>query len=190
MKQPYIKRFVIAIALLATFPLVSNAALIGINFDNNPDGFLDPPFVGTGTFGFDGTATDGIFDLSSLTNFSFDFDFSGDTFSNTDIATPISEVLVVISGSGTRVNFANTGPLSGPRGGSIDFTNLANSSETVLTFQPGDGNPPLPTLYATSSFFGEYSGSPSTAPVPSTAFLFLAAFGIVLLRKKVFQPGT
>ncbi len=120
--------------------MASQALTFNFEFDAAGDGLpLDPPIVGTGTFSFDGDPGDGTFALTSLPNFDFFFDFNGDTFSNANIATPVSEVLVVISTSGSDrvVNFSNTNDFgSGPDEGSIDFENLDNLSETFLTFEP------------------------------------------------------
>ncbi len=166
----------------------AGAASFTIKFDDISDGILKPPFVGSGSFSFDGLATDGTFPLLSLENFSFDVDFSGDVFSNAHIATPLDEVLIVISGIGTQVNFANiNGAGSGGYGGSIDFDNANNVVEQFISFEPSYGTPPLANRYVTDSFFGNYGTSSTVIPLPPAIWLFgsgvLGLIGITRRKK-------
>jgi hypothetical protein len=142
-------------------------------FDNTSDGTVTPPFVGSGTFSFDGDPGDGQFALTSLTNYSFNFSFGADTFTNANITTPIADIIVAIAtnGSDRIVNFGGSG--GGPNGGSIDFENLSNTSQSFLSFQPNFGS-----LYFTSSYFGTYAGVVTPDAVP---FEFSPGLGMVLL---------
>ena len=135
--------------------------------DNVGDGLpLDPPIVGSGSFSFDGDPGAGSFALTSLPNYTFSFLFvDGNSFGNADIATPLNEVLVLISQTGNTydLKFSNIGPEGGPFGGSIDFDNTVSD----LSFEPPSygGNLDLYFFSSTTSYyFGNYS---ATAPVPS-----------------------
>lgn len=187
----------LATAFAATLPIIalplkSEALTFNFEFDNSPDSVIDPNnIVGTGTFSFDGDLGDGTFALADLPNYEFFFDFGGDTFTNADITTPLDELLAIISTSENDrfLKFSNTGSVSGPFRGSIDFQNSANSSNTALSFQPPGGNF---DLYFTSSNFGTYRGSievdDDVQPVPEPAsVLGLLAFGAVggsMLKRK------
>jgi hypothetical protein len=123
---------------------------------------LDPPIVGSGSFSFDGDPGVGTFALTSLPDYTFSFLFDdGNTFGNSDIATPLNEVLVLISQAGNTydLKFSNTNPFGGgPDGGSIDFDN----SVDYLSFEPPGYEEDL-DLYFTDQYFGNYS---ATAPIP------------------------
>lgn len=166
----------------------AQALSFGFNFDNTIGGGVTPPFVGTGTFSFDGSVADGTYSLLDLTNFDFSFSFGTDTFANSDIATPLSEILVLISNSGQQANFSNINLFgSGPFIGSIDFLNLSNSSETRLSFEPPGllrfgGNL---DLYFTDSFFGNYTAPAPATAIPTPALLpGLIGMGVAALRQK------
>ncbi|WP_287242378.1 MULTISPECIES: PEP-CTERM sorting domain-containing protein [unclassified Okeania] len=113
--------------------------------------------------------------------------FGGDTFTNTDIVTPLEEVLAIISTSESDrfLNFSNINPSgSGDFGGSIDFINFNNSSETVLSFEPPGFEGNL-DLYFTDSYFGNYQASikvnddtVQSTPEPASVFGLLA-FGAI-----------
>lgn len=179
MKIHYLKNVLFTLFLLAT-PNISNAASIAVNFAHNDNDTHTPPFVGSGTFSFDGIAADGVFLLQNVSNFNFDFSFSGDSFTNDDIETPLEEILIIISESGTQVNFSNTGDLSGPSEGSIDFFNGNNNAELTLSFEPDGGD-----LYFTESFFGAYA--PTAVPAPAALWLFASGLiGLIGMSKKQF----
>ncbi len=146
----------------------AQAGLISLVFDDDPNEILAGPFVGSGTVSWTGPVVDGTFAVLSLPDFDVFFDFGGDTFTLADAVTPLSEVEVIISGGGTSLYFSNTGATSGPFGGAIDFINLANAIETVLSFEPPGNSAPPPSLYFTDSFFGDYG----TVPEPTSFAVF------------------
>jgi hypothetical protein len=179
-----------AVATLAF--LIAVSASIGANaattfnfqFDNSgggPDGTISPPLVGSGTFVSPIDLGVGQFALSSLPGFSIQFTFGADTFSATDIATPINEVAVLISqfGSQERLVFTENGQGdSGPVGGSLD---LVNSVSDAMSFEPtaagghtqyveGSLNNPGPT------FIGNYLALSSPVPEPATWAMMLIGF--------------
>ncbi|MBD2628609.1 PEP-CTERM sorting domain-containing protein [Trichormus variabilis] len=148
---------VVAATAIAANPLKSQALTFDFVFDNSPNSTVTAPIVGTGTFSFDGDPGDGTFALTSLANFDFSFNFGATTFTNANIATPISNILAQIStvGSDRFVKFGGSG--GGPFIGSIDFLNGSNR----LSFQPGFGS-----LYFNNNGFGTYQG---VAQVPTTS---------------------
>jgi hypothetical protein len=119
-------------------------ATFTFGFDNQGLGGtlpLVPPIVGTGTVTLATDPGPGTFALNSLGGFSMSFVFGTDTFSastgsSSEITTPLSQVLVVITSvpGGENLQFSNTQPFGGgAQEGSLDFTNPSGLS---LTFQP------------------------------------------------------
>lgn len=179
---------VVALTVLGATSLKSQALTVNFSFDNSSNNTATPPIVGTGTFNFDGDPGNGTFALTSLANYNFSFNFlNGSSFTNTDIRTPLANILVRIATNGTDrfVNFGGSG--GGPFGGSLDFTNASGS----LSFQPGFG-----TLYfRTGSGLGTYQGIVQTDPTPVPApasllgVLVASLAGAVAKSKKQSQPS-
>ena len=103
------------------------------------DGPLDQPIVGTGTFTSPTDLAAGTYDLTSLSGFTVTFSFAnGDTFTTSDILTPLSGVAVTVTDLGggvQRLFFTESGgPGSdgGPNSGSLDL----NNGPSFLTFSP------------------------------------------------------
>ena len=175
----------LAIGFLATLGLLSftapaNAASISnfnLNFDNTFDNTLSAPFVGTGTFSFDDIVPDDIYNLTSLPNYNFNINFGATNFTNANITTTASTVLVIISGSGTDIRFANTSPFpDGGYSGAIDFVNGAN----FLSIEPPSFGQ-NPTTYAASVNSTNYSGN-YTGPAPTAVpFEFEPTGAVVIL---------
>jgi hypothetical protein len=154
-----------------------------------------PPFVGTGTVTL---ATDpgiGTFALNTLGTFSMSFVFGTNTYSATDssnseITTPLSQVLLVITSvSGVEhMVFSNTQPLgSGNNEGSLDF----DPPGLFLSFSPpmvGLGLYVEGTSSASGivpQFKGTYTGTET--PLPAALPLFatgLGALGLLGWRRK------
>jgi hypothetical protein len=182
LKQYFNKPLTVALATVATatlaLPFKAEALTFNFEFDNTDDVTVTPPLVGTGTFSFDGDPGNGDFALTSLANFDFSFTFGGNTFTNADITTPLANILVRISTSGSDrfVNFGGT--RGGSFGGSIDFVNASSS----LSFQPDFG-----LRYFSGSFRGNYQGvaaaSTTTVPEPATVLGLLSVAGVGLLCK-------
>lgn len=178
---------VVALTVLGATSLKSQALTVNFSFDRTFDGTVTPPIVGTGTFSFDGDPGNGTFALTSLANYDFSFNVNGNSFTNTDIRTPVANVLVRILDNGTDrlVNFGGSG--GGPFGGSLDFINASNR---ILTFQPFFG-----TLYQSSGAAGTYQGiipqAPTPVPAPASLLgvLFASLVGAVAKSKKQAQPS-
>jgi hypothetical protein len=108
-------------------------------FDDNAAPGIQPPIVGTGFFTFATDPGDGTFPVADLGAFSMGFTFTdGESFNQTDISSKLSQLLVVLSGSGStrRLQFSDTGPVAGggPYHGSLDLT----SGSEYLAFAPDD----------------------------------------------------
>ena len=182
---------------LSIVPFKAHALTFDFNLDDTFDDTVSEPFVGTGTFSFDGELEDGTYALESLDNFDFNFSFTnGSSFTNADILTPIDEVLVIVSTTETErsVQFSNVNPFGSTELlGSLDFANFDN--QTFLSFEPpaigGDLN-----LYAANEISGTYNGvavsdvtsePPSATPTPVPEFnstgslLGIGALGLGLI---------
>jgi hypothetical protein len=183
---------------ISIVPSKANALTFDFNLDDTFDETVTEPFVGEGTFSFDGDLEDGTYALESLSNFDFNFSFTdGSSFTNADILTPIEEVLVIVSTTETerKVQFSNVNPFGSTElFGSLDFANFDNG--TFLSFEPpgigGDLN-----LYSANEILGTYNGvavSDSTGldatPVPEFdspgSLLGIGALGVglTLFRRK------
>lgn len=142
------------------------------------DGPLDQPIVGTGTFTSPTDLAAGTYDLTSLSGFTVTFSFAnGDTFTTSDILTPLSGVAVTVTDLGggvQRLFFTESGgPGSdgGPNSGSLDL----NNGTSFLTFSPSSfGN----FLYVESTYSGRYHALASV-PEPSTWVMMLIGFGAI-----------
>lgn len=172
---------VVAATAIAANPLKSQALTFDFEFDNSPNSTVTPPIVGTGTFSFDGDPGDGIFALTSLANFDFSFDFAGITFTNANIATPLSNILAKISTIGSDRSVTFGGSTSGPFGGSLDFVNAGIG----LSFQPDYGS----LYFTTNNGFGTYQGviqAPTTSvPEPGSVLALLGVgLGALVSQKK------
>ena len=189
------------VSLLLLTPALANTTFDFV-FDDGGSGELPPaiaPFIGSGTVTIADDPGDGTFALTALGPFSMSFTFGTDTFSTSDIQTPLSEILVVLSGpaGNQQFRFSNTNSFgSGPEGGSID---LVNSFNVFLSFEPPGaagffgGNL---TLYAegtdpnnfSNDNSGNYLGTESLAtPIPAAFPLFatgLGALGLLGWRRK------
>src|SRR5580658_5408099 len=87
---------------------------------------IKPPIVGTGAFTFATDPGDGTFPVADLGAFTMDFNFTdGESFTQADITSKLSQLLVVITGTGSsqRLQFSDTGPNAGggPYHGSLDL---------------------------------------------------------------------
>lgn len=145
---------------------------------------IDPPLVGTGSFTFATDPGDGTFALTSLGAFSMSFMFGPVTFTETDITTPLGEILVVLSSMGLdrRAQFSNNDPSgfgNGGFNGSIDFV----AGTDFLSFEPPGfgGTLDLYILDGTVDAFGNYLGQLTAAAVPEPGLLPLMGIGLLAL---------
>jgi hypothetical protein len=146
------------------------------------DGPLEPPIVGTGTFTSPTDLGPGTYDLTTLSGFTVTFSFTnGDTFTTSDILTPLTGVAVQIvdlGGGVERLFFTESGgPGSdgGPNSGSLDL----NNGTSFLSFSPSSF---ANFLYVESSFSGRYHALGSDVPEPSTWAMMLLGFGAIGFR--------
>lgn len=165
-----------ALTLLCTS--LGFAGTFTFQFDNTFDGTLTPPIVGTGTFTFTTDPGNGTFGFADFGTTQFSLNFGGVTFSEADIATPLSNVqLRITEVSGVRfLNFGGSG--GGPFGGSLDFV---NGSSSDLSFQPGFGS-----LYFSDANFGTYEAVLDTVPEPATSMFLgvgIAALAVLSHRR-------
>ena len=129
-----------------------------------------------------------------MPNYEFFFDFGGDTFTNSYIDTPVNEILVIISTSGSDrfLNFSNINPFGfGLFGGSIDFQNLSNSSHRNLSFEPPRFGSNLDLYVLDGNMRGNYrvtatSDATSDIPEPSTilGLIVVGAMGSFAARQR------
>lgn len=157
---------------LAALPAAAAPFTFNFEFDNNPNGSVEPPIVGTGFLTFDDLG-DGTFDFFSLTNVDLGFTFGADTWGLANLDTSAG-TLVEISTTLDARSLVFTGNGNGTFGGSIDFRNLANPTQTSLSFGPTG----FEGRYVTSDFDGDYAAS--QVPLPATLLLF--AVGLAGLR--------
>jgi hypothetical protein len=147
--------FATIVATLALCCRLPAQTTLDFQFNNTPNSLGTPPIVGTGTFTFATDPGDGTFPIADLGAFSLGFTFTdGDSYNQTDITSVLSEVLVVLSGSGStrRLQFddsgsGNTGS-GGPYNGSLDLT----SGSSELSFEP---------LFFAGGLLQEYYEGPS-----------------------------
>jgi hypothetical protein len=175
--------FIFALSLL--FILKASATTFNFTFDNDSTTGIQTPIVGTGSFTFANDPGNGTFAFNSLGAFSIAFSFTdGEAFTGADIASDLSQVLIILSrsGMGRRLQFSDTGSGGGgPFAGSLDFV----SSTGELSFEPSYFGGNL-DLYFTNAFFGSYLATTGNATVPdaeSTMILmFLAVVALVGLE--------
>lgn len=187
------KKFLLPSLISATsllfVPSEANALNFKLNLDATFDNTLTEPFVITGNFSFDGDPGDGTFALESLSNFDFNFSLpNGSTLTNTNIITPVEEVLIIISSTETnrRVQFSNVNPFGSTiLEGSIDFADFNNP--TFLTFEP-PGNEGNLNLYAALANNNVISGTYEGVAVPEfNSTLSLLSFGALGIGLTIFK---
>jgi hypothetical protein len=193
-----------AVALLLGSAGQSTAGPVSFNFQfdnggqNEPDGTVTPPIVGTGTFTIPNDPGNGTFTLASLTGFSMSYTFGTDMYSQADIQSDntLTEVVIGDFGGGQRRAYFTDpgGPngANGPFGGSLD---LVNAEQDGLSFEPANfgGH----NLYFESSaspngnnFMGNYLGltpSPGPATVPEPAGVTLLVPGVSGLALRAWR---
>lgn len=143
------------------------------------DGPITPPVVGVGTFTSPVDLAPGIYDLSSLSGFTFSFTINGHTYTQSGMTTPLSGVAIRISdlGGGVERLFftesGGTGSNGGSNGGALDLSDGTN----FLSFEPSSfgGN----FLYQETGSAGRYLALSSAVPEPSTWAMVIVGFGMV-----------
>lgn len=168
----------------------ASAAVFNFTFDNTFDSTLTPPFVGSGTLGFDGTAAVGNFALASLSNLNMNFSFTnGSSFSLADSTSNLSTsgISIFDLGSG-NLGLVFTG---NNRGGSVTF----NSNTSSLNFEPTSsisdptgccGGNGVTNLYISNELSGSYNAvsAAQQVPEPATVLGSLAAFAYAAHSKR------
>jgi hypothetical protein len=160
----------IVVSSVFTISTNASAATFNFTFDRTFDSSLTPPFVGSGTLGFDGAATVGSYSLASLSNLNMNFSFTnGTSFSLADLTSNLSTsgISVFDLGSGNfGLVFTGTSAL-----GSVDF--LKNS--TSLNFEPTSsisnpkgsfGGNGVTNVYVSDALLGSYNAVSASQSVP------------------------
>lgn len=166
----------LAAALLAMAAAVpAEATVFNFNFDATFDGTVTAPYVGSGTFSFDGPALVGTYALTSLSNYAFDFTVNGFQFTNAELATPVANIAVAITLAGTDllVNFGGSG--GGPFNGSVDFVGTR-----LLTLQPNFG----PRYQSNTGSSGTFQGVSAIPEPMSAALLAIGLAGMTAARRR------
>jgi hypothetical protein len=173
--------------LLTVMAAAANAQLtFNVEFDNTFDGTLTPPIVGTGTFTLASDPGNGTFAFDAISPV-LDFTINGVNFTNADIMSDTSLVLLVLSdysATQRRLQFSDTGfGGGGPNGGSIDFANAGG----LISFEPSYVGAGL-NLYFDGVGSGSYLALSGTGDVPEPGTLaLLAGMGVVgvgILRRR------
>jgi hypothetical protein len=184
--------FLLLLNLLFAFPASA------VSFDFVFDGNFDPGIqtvIGTGSFTFANDPGTGTFAFNSLGAFSMTYSFdNGPTFTQGDIQSDLSQVLVVLSVNGgtRRLQFSDTGTGSGgPFGGSLD---LLTAGGAGLSFEPSYFGGGLDLYFETvphseSGAFGSYLATTGSNGVPdaaTTAGLMLPALlGLFAMKRSL-----
>mgnify|MGYP003382482890 FL=1 len=173
----------IAVLVVTGWAGCANAAPItfGFTFDRIFNGIpLELPFIGTGQVSFDDVGN-GTFALTALSNLSMQFAVLGETFTLADAATPLGQVLAVVSdyGPGRRFQFSNSNGFgTGPFFGSIDLT---KANGAYLTFQPPGFGPGLDLHQIVTPGRADLGSYLATSGVPVPGTLAILALGLALL---------
>jgi hypothetical protein len=169
------------------FTLNASAVTFDFTFDNDPTAGIQSPIVGTGSFTFANDPGTGTFAFNSLGAFTVSFAFSsGATFTQADILSDLSQVLVIISpdSGGRTLKFSDTGAGSGgPFGGSLDFI---NGSGAGLSFEPSYFGGNLDLYFSDNNSeetgtFGTYLATNGRSVPEGSASVWLAMFSFVSL---------
>jgi hypothetical protein len=155
------------------------------------DGPLVGAVVGSGRFTSPIDLASGTYNLSSLTGFSVAFSFiNGDSFTTTDITTPLTGVAVKITDFGVgrqRLFFtegSGPGVIHGSKGGALDLENSSN----YLSFEPSFAGGNFLYLMRDPGFDGRYIALSADVPEPAiNALMGLGIFGILASRRKAFN---
>jgi hypothetical protein len=170
----------LGLGLLATGQALA-ASTFHFSFDDGQT--ANPSLIGFGTLTL---ATDpglGTFALDSVGGYSLSFTIDGSTFTQADITTTPSTVLLLITGTtgAEQLKFSNSSGFGdGEEGGSID---LANGG-FVLSFEPPGIGGDL-DLFAfgdpdnSAALMGHYIATQSAAPEPTSWALMVGGFGLV-----------
>jgi hypothetical protein len=180
--NPILKRISLLLALSLAFALRASAISFTFQFDSDPTPGIQSPLVGTGTFTFANDPGIGTFAFNSLGAFAMVFNFTnGDSFSQANITSDLSQVFVVLTnfGAGRRLQFSDDGDGSGGTFvGSLDFVNGPNG----LSFEPSYAGQGLRLYFESSLSFGDYlaTNGVSAPEGGSTVTLTLLALAAVL----------
>ena len=183
-----------ACAALA-FSGAAHATTFSFIFDDNglrDSGGFSPgppvaPYSGSGTFSTTASLGDGEYTLADLGPFSAVFDVDSAYYVTSDIQTPLTEILLEVSGAAgsESLNFSDSDPSgfgTGPEQGSLDLINQAGDYLSFAPpavgplsfYQSGTGGPA-----AYPDVIGRYAATQaiSAAPEPSAWALLLLGIG-------------
>jgi hypothetical protein len=176
------------IILSSVFIIAGNAsaAVFNFTFDNTVDQTVTPPFVGSGTLSFDGTATVGIYSLASLSNLNVNFSFTdGSSYTIADLNSGTNLSLIGISifdlGSG-NLGLVTTGNVLRFKNSSLNFEPTSNINDPI-NFST---NSSVVHGYINNNVGGNYNavGAAQQVPEPATILGSLAAFAYAAHSKR------
>jgi hypothetical protein len=149
----------------------ASAAVFNFTFDNTFDYTVTPPFVGSGTLSFDGTATVGTYSLNSLSNLNMNFSFTdGSSYTIANLDSPImlsnSGISIFDRGSG-NLGLVTTGAVLRFKNSSLQFEPTSNINDPVALFG-NDSNAAVVHTYVNNNVGGSYNATAvaPTTPVP------------------------
>jgi hypothetical protein len=161
----------------------ANATTFYFRFDNGggsePDGTIGSPLAGSGTFTTSAVLTPGLYDLTSLPDYSMAFSFDdGNSYLTGYISTPLDGVALDVTtfGSGLRMVWTEVPGSPDADGGSDNGSLDLGPVETGLSFEPtyaGGNN----LYYEGPSYFGNYLATTGGVPEPSAWALMLVGLG-------------
>jgi hypothetical protein len=167
----------------------ASAAVFNFTFDNTGfDQTVTPPFVGSGTLSFDGTATVGTYSLASLSNLNINFSFTnGSSFSLADLDSPSmlfnSGISIFDLGSG-NLGLVNTGGVLRFKNDSLAFEPTSSINSTIGFAS----NSSVVHQYLNNGVGGSYNAISSAQLVPEPFTIIGTLVGgtaAIRMRKKL-----
>ncbi len=159
----------IVVSSVFTNAVNASAAVFNFTFDNTFDYTVTPPFVGSGTLSFDGTATVGTYSLASLSNLNVNFSFtdgSSYTIADLDSGSNLSSsgISIFDLGSG-NLGLVTTGNVLRFKNSSLNFEPTGGINDPVALFS-FDSNASVVHTYVNNNVGGSYNAVIAAQSVP------------------------